>query len=79
MVISVVECGPRFTFLIRDRDSTFVEGFDTVFGSESIRVIKTPVRSPQANAYAERFVGTARRECLDWVLIFGRYGACQAL
>jgi transposase InsO family protein len=43
-----------------------------VFASEGSRVIKSPVRSPQANAYAERFVGTARRECLDWVLIFGR-------
>jgi transposase InsO family protein len=36
------------------------------------QVIKTPVRSPRANPYAERVVGTARRECLDWVLIFGR-------
>src|SRR3977135_1723810 len=45
---------------------------DEVFASDGTRVIKIPVRSPRANAYAERFVGTARRECLDWVLIFGR-------
>jgi transposase InsO family protein len=38
-----------------------------------MRVIKTPVQSPRANAYAERFVGTARRECLDWTLVFGRH------
>ncbi len=50
-----------------------MDTFDTVFGTEGTRVIKTPVRSPRANAYAERLVGTARRECLDWVLIFGRH------
>lgn len=46
--------------------------FDEVFRSENIRVIRTPVRAPRANAYAERCVGTLRRECLDWILILGR-------
>jgi transposase InsO family protein len=56
-------------FLIRDRDTKFVGPFDEVMTSIGSRVIKTPVRSPRVNAFAERFVGTARRECLDWLLI----------
>lgn len=59
-------------YLIRDRDSKFTRAFDEIFNSEGIRVIRTPVRSPKANAYAERCVGTIRRECLDWILIRGR-------
>ncbi len=50
----------------------FTTSFDEVFTSEGIRVIKTPVRSPRANAYAERWVRTVRTECLDWMLVLGR-------
>ncbi len=59
-------------FLIRDRDTKFSVPFDTVLRSEGIRVIRTPIRAPNANAYAERVIETMRAECLDWTLILGR-------
>jgi hypothetical protein len=51
--------------LIRDRDSKFTGVFDAVFASEGIRILRTPVRAPRANAFAERWIATARRELLD--------------
>ena len=61
-----------FRFLVHDRDTEFTAAFDAVFAAEGIRVLRTPVRAPQANAYAEWWVGTVRRELLDRLLIFGR-------
>ncbi len=55
--------------LVHDRDRKFAEGFDTVFETEGARVILTPLITPKANAHAERWVGTTRRGCLDWMLI----------
>ena len=56
-------------FLIRDRDRKFTDSFDAVFEAQGIRIVRTPIQVPQANGIAERFVRTARSECLDWLLI----------
>jgi len=61
-----------FRLVIHDRDSNFSGGFDEVFRSEGVRVIRTPVRAPNANAHAERWVRTVRADCLDHLLIFSR-------
>jgi transposase InsO family protein len=58
--------------LLRDRDAKFSSPVDEVFRTEGLTAVKTPVRSPRANAFAERWVGSVRRECLDHILVFGR-------
>ncbi len=61
----------RFRFSIRDRDTKFTSAVDAVLAGADIRITRTPVRVPRANAIAERFIGTLRRECLDLLLITG--------
>ncbi len=69
----------KMRFLVRDRDQKFTRSFDEVFNTEGARVILTPVRSPKANAFAERWVRTARAELLDWTLVLGRRHLDRAL
>jgi len=72
LVWSLSDAGRPVRFLIHDRDSKFTDAFDSVFETEGIEIIRTPIWAPRANAIAERFVGTTRRECLDWILVFGQ-------
>ena len=59
------------THLLHDRDAKFSDAFDEVFMAAGVKVVRLPFRAPRANAYAERWVGTVRREMLDHLLIFG--------
>src|SRR6266536_1163724 len=72
LLMDLDDRGERPRFLIHDRDRKYSRAFDAIFGSEGIEIVRTPVQAPNANAYAERWVGRGRRECLDRLLIFGR-------
>ena len=64
--------GIKLRVLIHDRDKKFAQKADVVFQSEGARVILTPLMAPKANAHAERWIESCRRECLDWMLILNR-------
>lgn len=70
MVWELEGSGKRF--LIHDHDAKYAGSGDQVFEAAAIRVIKTPIAAPKANAHMERQIGSGRRECLDWMLILGR-------
>jgi putative transposase len=72
LLMDLDDRGQRPRFLIHDRDTKFSRAFDGIFRGEGIEIVRTPIQAPNANAYAERWVGSVRRECLDRLLIFGR-------
>ena len=71
LLMDLGDRAPGFRFLVRDRAGQFTAAFDAVLADAGIQVVKIPPRSPRANAYAERFVLTARTEVTDRILIFG--------
>ncbi|HZM78749.1 MAG TPA: hypothetical protein VFC19_23730 [Candidatus Limnocylindrales bacterium] len=72
LLLVLDERGRQVRFLLRDHDARFTRSFNDLFRSQDADILVTPVRAPQANAYAERWVRTVRTECLDWLLIVGR-------
>jgi putative transposase len=60
-----------YRYIIHDRDAIFSSGLDATLKSFGVRVVKTPVRAPKANAFCERLIGTIRRECLDFLIPLG--------
>jgi putative transposase len=66
---TLVESEKPVRFLIRDRDGKFTSSFDAVFEAQDLRVVRTPIQTPEVNGIAERFVRTVRSDCLDWLLI----------
>jgi putative transposase len=59
--------------LVRDRGSQFIDTFDEIFRTEGLKILKTPVRTPVANTFAERWIGTLRRELLDRTIIWNQH------
>src|SRR3989449_4421073 len=68
-----------YKFIIHDRDSIYSRDLDSSLRSLGLRVLRTPYRLPQANAFCERLIGSARRECLDFMIPFNEAHVRQTL
>ncbi len=66
-------------FLIYDRDTEFSDAFATVYTSEDVEIIRTPIQAPNANAYAERWIRSGSEECLDKILVLGEWHLLRVL
>jgi putative transposase len=62
----------QFRFLVRDRDATFTDSFAAILASQGSGILRTPMRAPPANAFAQRWDGTVGRALLDRMLLLGR-------
>jgi len=79
LMLGLGDQAARFRFLVRDRDTKFAAIFDAIFADAGIAVLRSPPHAPKANAYAERWVRTIRRECLDQMLIFSEQQLAHVL
>jgi putative transposase len=79
LLMDLDDAGESFRCLIRDHDRTFSRAFDTVVAAAGMQILTTPVQAPRANAIAERFVGSLRRELLDRILILNQRHAAGVL
>jgi transposase InsO family protein len=79
LAMDLDDAGQTFRFLIRDHDRKFSDAFDTVFAAAGVRILTTPIQAPRANAIAERFVGSLRRELLDRILVVNQRHAIAVL
>lgn len=79
LIMALDDTGQKVKFLVRDRDTKFIGTFDAVFADAGMRVLKSPPQAPRANAFAERWSGTLRRECLDRFLIINQHHLLSVL
>jgi putative transposase len=68
--VDLGDVGARAKFVLHDRDASFTRAFDAVFQAAGIRVIRSAVQAPRMNSITERWIGSCRRELLDWTLIW---------
>jgi transposase InsO family protein len=72
LLMDIDEQATAIRFLIRDRDTKFTAAFDAVFASVGIRIVRSPIQAPRANAIMERWIGSCRRELLDQTLVWNQ-------